>query len=191
MRNALILASLALAVPLAGCGSEKAGETPAAAGRAETDGTIASTLADAANLTTVSSAIGDAGLTGVFDGPGSYTLLAPDDEAFAKLGGGAQGLTTPERRAELVAVLRGHILPGHLSTEAIGKAIDAKKGPVTITTLGESTVEFARSGDGFTVTGADGSVARIAGQPMVASNGVVLPLDGLIKKPEPAAAAAQ
>ncbi|MFA9199628.1 MAG: fasciclin domain-containing protein [Cypionkella sp.] len=174
-------AALLAAVPLAGCGEKaergEAGETGAVDER-----TLAVAIADAPGLTTVAGALTEAGLAGVFDGPGSYTLLAPDDDAFARLEGQVPALGDPARRAELVAILRGHVLPGHLTPDAIRQAIAARKGPVTVTNLADGLVTFTAEGDSLTVTGADGSKARLSGTPLVVSNGVVLPLDGVIKQ---------
>lgn len=180
------IAAAALLASLAGCGDSDKGvdETSASTGNAG-QRTLASAIGNAPGLTTISGALSEAGLAGVFDGPGSYTVLAPDDDAFAKLGDDGRTLTDAERRAELVAVLRGHILPGHLTPDAIRKAIARENGPVTVRNLADGSVTFAASGDAITVSGADGAKAAIDGEALVASNGVVLPLDGLIKKAEP------
>lgn len=181
------LAALAgVGISLSGCGNDAAAPAPPTVSEDDVgDRTLATAIGDAPGLTTLSAALSDAGLAGVFDGPGSYTVLAPDDDAFARGGNGSPALTDPSRRAELVAVLRGHILPGHLTPEAIRKAIAAKKGPVAMTTLADGTVTFAAEGDKLTVTGPDGSKATIDGAALIASNGVALPLDGLVKRTEP------
>jgi uncharacterized surface protein with fasciclin (FAS1) repeats len=185
MRKTRVLGAIAAAavlVPLGACSDKQAG-TPAATDTAAqpANQTLAAAISGAPGLTTVSTALSEAGLGDVFDGPGSYTVLAPDDDAFAKLGAQGKSLTEPSHRAELVALLRGHILPGHLTPDAIRKAIGEKKGPVTMRTLGNGTVTFSAEGDAITASGADGTKARIDGAPLVASNGVVLPLDGVVK----------
>jgi len=185
-RHIATAAALAALIPLGAC-SQGADDAPAA----ESDGegeTLAAAIGGAPGLTTLSDALSGAGLADVFDGPGSYTVLAPDDDAFATLGEDGKALTDPANRAELVAILRGHILPGHLTPDAIKKAIADKKGPVTMTTLADGEVTFAAAGDAITVTGEDGAKATIDGEALVASNGVVLPLDGFIKSAEPAPA---
>lgn len=181
-------AALAMLGPLAGCGAEQGGGDEVATGVNDTNRTLATAIGGAPGLTTISGALSEAGLGSVFDGPGSYTLLAPDDDAFGKLDDKGKMLSEAEHRAELVAILRGHILPGHLTPDAIKKAIAAKKGPVTMTTLADSTVTFAAAGDTISVSGEDGTKATIDGEALIASNGVVLPIDGLVKATEPAPA---
>ena len=187
-RSFAAAAALAAAASLGACSQgDDSGATATATGNADAGHrTLAATIGSAPGLTTVSTALSEAGLADVFDGPGSYTLLAPDDDAFAKVDNKA--LTDPANRAELVAVLRGHILPGHLTPDAIKKAIADKKGPVQMRTLADSMVTFSADGDVLTATGADGAKAKINGAALVASNGVVLPLDGLVKSATPAKA---
>jgi uncharacterized protein (AIM24 family) len=50
-------------------------------------------------------------------------------------------------------------------------------------TLGDGMVTFSVDGDVITATGTDGTKAKIDGAALVASNGVVLPLDGVVKSP--------
>lgn len=181
-------AALAVLAPLAGCsGGESTGE---GGQEAPVSGTLAATISNESELSTVSDALSEAGLADVFDGPGSYTILAPNDDAFAGLGEDGKTLTNEEHRAELVAVLRGHILPGHLTPDSIRKAIATKSGPVTVTTLDDEQVTFSADGDTITVAGADGAKATIDGEALIANNGVVLPVDGFVKRAAPVPASA-
>ncbi len=186
MRNIRLIAAIAAAaalVPLGACSKNDASSPAATA--SEGNRTLAAAIGSAPGLTTVSTALSEAGLADVFDGPGSYTVLAPDDDAFAKLGKDGAMLTDPAHRAELVAILRGHILPGHLTPEAIRQAIADKKGPVSMRNLADGMVTFAADGNSITATGPDGAKAKIDGDALIASNGVVLPLDGLVKTTQP------
>jgi uncharacterized surface protein with fasciclin (FAS1) repeats len=182
-RSAAAALALVALVPLGAC--SKVDDNDAGQDTGKVDRTLASAIAGAPELSHVASALSDAGLAGVFDGPGSYTVLAPDDDAFAKLGEREDELTSDEEKPVLVAVLRDHILPGHLTVDAIRKAIENKGGPVEMRTLGEGTVKFSLAGDAIAVAGDDGMHAKIDGTPLAASNGVVIPIDGLLKAPQP------
>lgn len=176
-------AALALAVSLSGCApAESEGASEEQAGQA-TGRTLAAAIAGAPELSTIARALTEAGLADVFDGPGSYTVLAPNDQAFAALGAGDEAITEPARRAELVAILRGHILPGHLTPDAIRQAIEAKKGPVTMRTLDDRMVTFATDGQKITVSDGAGARATVSADTIVATNGVVLPVDAMVKRP--------
>lgn len=184
-RTALAALSLLAIVPLGAC--SKADDEAAGTEEPAVDRTLAAAISDAPGLTNVSSALSDAGLVGIFDGPGSYTVLAPDDDAFSTLGEGKDELTSPDGKPILVAVLRDHIVPGHMTPDAIRDAIERKGGPVEVRTLGDGTVRFAASGEDIVITGEDGMRAKVNGAALAASNGVVIPIDGLLKKPQPIA----
>jgi len=180
-----------LMVPLAACsgGGDETSDKASTTVADKTTRTLASVVAGQNELSQVSDAMSDAGLAGVFDGPGSYTVLAPENSAFEALGEAGKTLTDAAHRPELVAVLRDHVLPGALTTKAIETAIVENNGSVEMRTLGGSTVSFAQKDGQITVTGADGSSAMLDGQPIVASNGVVMPISGLVKKAAPPATA--
>ena len=142
--------------------------------------TLAAALGMNDELGTLRKAIDQSELAGVFDGPASYTILAPDDAAFDALGDDGAALFEDEQRPMLVAILRAHLLPGHLTPEAIGESIDRNGGPVTMTSLGETEVTFTKSGDVITVSAGDGAAAQIAGTAIAANNGVVIPVDTVL-----------
>jgi uncharacterized surface protein with fasciclin (FAS1) repeats len=147
------------------------------------DETLASVVEDADGLSTVSGVLGDAGLEQVFDGAAAYTLFAPQDAAFDALGEAGEELRTAEQRAAMVAILRDHIVPGYLTPDDIANAIEmADDGSVEMRTMGDRTLTFTGERDAITVTAEDGASARFAGDALRASNGVAIPLDGLLRK---------
>lgn len=181
LRSSLILAgALAFAMPLAACsGSDDDAASPEVGNE-----TLASALADGTGIDMMSDALKDTGLAQVFDGTAAYTVLAPNDEAFAVLEP-KDGEDTDEesRRAIVAAVLREHVLPGALSPTDIENAIAAQGGPVKIRTMGEGTVSFSMDGDALTITDEEGETATMVGDPILASNGVVIPIDTVLKQP--------
>ena len=151
--------------------------------------TLASLVSDADGMSTVSDVLGEAGLSQVFDGAAAYTLFAPQDGAFEELGEAGDDLRSPEQRAAMVAILRDHIVPGYLTPDDIANAVEmADDGSVEMRTMGDHVLTFTGEGDVITVTSEDGSKASFAGDALRASNGVAIPLDGVLKKvaPQPA-----
>jgi hypothetical protein len=49
-------------------------------------------------------------------------------------------------------------------------------------TMGDHTLTFTRSNDTITVTSEDGASAEFAGEALRASNGVAIPLDGVLRE---------
>jgi len=177
----LAAAAAAALLALAACsgGEDEAGGSDTAE---PSDATLVQAISQADQLSTVAGALGDTGLSQVFDGAGAYTIFAPNDEAFAKLGDAGEGLSDPEQRAVMAAILRDHIVPGYLTPADIEAAINSKGGAVVVETMGNHLLRFTRDDDGLRVTGEDGSSASVAGSAVKASNGVAMPIDGLLKK---------
>jgi uncharacterized surface protein with fasciclin (FAS1) repeats len=180
LRGSLALAAAAALLPLAAC-SDKAGHDKAAT-TAPSGDTLAEAMSKEDRLSSLAAALRDTGLSQVFDNAGSYTIFAPTNAAFAKLGDAGKALRQPDQRAVLTAVLRDHIVPGYLTPDDIGTAIDAEGGQVEVQTMGDHELTFTRDGDGYRVAAEDGSSATIAGTVTRASTGVAIPLDGVLKK---------
>lgn len=188
-----IAAATAMMLGLAACSTEEKGEETAARSEDTSGKTLATLIAADGDLSTVEGALSDAGLSQVFDGAAAYTFLAPTDAAFDKLAEAGAELRSPEQRAAMVAVLRDHIVPGYLTPSDIQNAIklsDDKS--VEMKTMGDHTLTFTGDGEAITVTSQDGATARFAGEALRASNGVAIPIDGLLKATSaPAQASAQ
>ena len=173
------LASAALLM-LGGCGSPSS-KSQATTIEASRD-TLTEAIAASSNLSVIASALGQTGLAQVFDGAGAYTIFAPTDAAFKTLGTVGDELRKPDQTAALAAVLRDHVVPGYLTPADIEAAIASKGGSVKVDTMGDHSLTFSQSADGIEVTSEDGSSAHIAGAAIKASNGVAIPLDGVLKK---------
>ena len=122
-----------------------------------------------------------AGLDATLAGPGPYTVIVPDDAAFAKLPEGTlDGWMKPESRTELTRVLTYHILPGTVLASDIGKAIDAGNGKAVLATMGGGTLTATRDGDKIILTDGDGHKATMAGTDETLANGVIHRVDGVL-----------
>ena len=182
MTRTLCAALLPLGLVVSACSSEP--ETPMAAASTE-NGTLAEAIAGSEELSTLSTALGDAQLSDVFDGTGAYTVLAPTNAAFEALGAGGQSLMTEEQRPVLVGVLREHVLPGHLTAEAIGTAIENGGGSATMTTLGGGTVTFTGKAGRMTVSHSSGASAELLDGGLNAGNGSALPINAVLAGASP------
>ena len=168
---------------LAASACTKPADQTGAVAVAKPDSSLTETIAGDAQFKTLAAGLKSTGLDGVFSGKGDYTLLAPTEAAFSALGDKALGLTKSDQTPILAAVLRGHVIPGMLTTDDIAKAIAANDGkPISMRTMGTGSVSFARNGSDFNVTADDGSTAKLAGAGMTASNGEVLPISAVLKK---------
>lgn len=142
--------------------------------------TVAALVGDEGNLSTMARELKDTGLSAVLDSQASYTLLAPTDEVFEGIEAGEALLSDDTQGAIVAAILREHMVPGALTPEAIKQAIADNGGPVTVRSFGEGDLNFALEGETILVSGPEGEQARMASGALVGSNGVVIPLDGLI-----------
>ncbi len=179
MRPSLMAIAAAGLLGLSACGEADAPERLSADATVTVqNGTIAASLGDIGELRTVSAALADTQLAPVLDGNGDYTLLAPTDAAFTALGDKAEALRRANNRPLMIAVLRGHILPGQVTTDSIKAAIARKKGSVTMQTMGGTSVTFIENGEDITV--GNGASTATIGQSATASNGAILTIDKVL-----------
>lgn len=104
-----LLASLAAAVLMV---------SPAFA--AEKD--IVDTAVGAGKFNTLVAAVKAAGLVETLKGEGPFTVMAPTDDAFAKLGEETiKELLKPENKAKLAGILTYHVIPGKVMAADVVK----------------------------------------------------------------------
>jgi len=178
------LLALTAAALLGACSGKSSPDasTSGSAAAAEPTGNLTEALGDRPDLSTVRAALKDTGIATAFEGKASYTLLAPTDGAFAKLGESGKALMQEEDRAALAQVLRDHTLPGTVTLDDINAAVNgAKDGIAKMPSLGSGAVSFSRSGTDLVVTGPDGTSGRIDGRTVLATNGVIIPIDTVLK----------
>ncbi len=158
--------------------TEAAVEATAVAEKAVEAQTIADVAAANAELSTVVSALAAAELTEALKGAGPFTVFAPTNAAFEKLGKDkVADLLKPENKEQLIAVLKYHVVPGKIA------AVDAKGATVDLTTLNGAVVKVDGKGDVVKV-----GEASVTKTDIVASNGVVHEIDTVILPPAAEAA---
>ncbi len=133
-------------------------------------GTIVQEAQKAGQFNTLIAAAKAAGLAGVLNSPGHYTVFAPTDAAFAKLPAGTvEELLKPKNKHKLKAILLYHV---------VGKKIYAKNiphGRTHVKTLNGKSVAVKKSGHGVRV-----NRARVIAADVKASNGVIHVIDRVL-----------
>ncbi|MEO7634432.1 MAG: fasciclin domain-containing protein [Sphingomicrobium sp.] len=178
------MCSLGIAVAalgVAACDNQKSGNDTVAAQisdaqKAAGTKTIAAGLPVNSRFAAIAKA---AGLDQTLAGPGPYTVLVPDDAAFAKAPAGSLD-PTPENRAQLTGALTNMILPGTVLAADIGKAIDNGKGKAVLATMGGGTVTATKEGGNIVLTDAAGNKATVTKADDQYSNGVVHHVDAVL-----------
>ncbi len=130
---------------------------------------IVAVAAETGSFSTLLAAAKAAGLADALAADGELTVLAPTDEAFAKLPAGTvETLLKPENKAKLAAILKLHVIPGRVNAaSAVGAGVAE--------TLNGQAVVFDIAGGQLRVNGAD-----IVATDIDASNGVIHVIDSVI-----------
>lgn len=184
MKNTIWLASIAAtALALGGCERAEDGEAATLA-EDTVDQTLTASISQADGLSTVAGVITEANLAAVFDGASAYTVLAPTDDAFAELGDAAEQLTPDGDTAPMIALLRNHIVTGHLRPDDLRTALaDDEDGEVEMASVGSDPVTFMMDGDTIVARGPDGAQVRLlVDRAVEANNGVLIPVDGILRR---------
>lgn len=88
---------------------------------------IVDTAAAAGSFTVLEKVLKASGLTELLKGKGPYTIFAPTDAAFAKLNKQTlDDLLKPQNKAELIRVLKYHVVPGKVLARDASKMTAAK-----------------------------------------------------------------
>ncbi|MEK0451759.1 MAG: hypothetical protein RL088_4027 [Verrucomicrobiota bacterium] len=131
--------------------------------------TIVDVAKSAGAFKTLLAAATTAELGGVLSGEGPLTVLAPTDDAFAKLPAGTvDSLLRPENREQLVAILKNHVFSGRIT---LAKALEAREAA----SLQGSKISF-RFENGRVLVGN----AVLLNADIPASNGIIHAIDQVL-----------
>ena len=138
------------------------------------DKDIVETAMAAGQFKTLCAAVKAADLVDALKGDGPFTVLAPTDEAFAKLPKGTvETLLKPENKAKLVAILKYHVIPAKAMAADVvkldGKKVDTLEGDPIMVTVDGDTVMVNK--------------AKVVKTDIVASNGVIHVIDSVLLPP--------
>lgn len=127
-------------------------------------------------FSTLSKALKDADLVETLNADGPFTVLAPTNEAFAKISEEAlTDLKKPENKSKLAEILKYHVIEGKVMSEDLAKLSTSK-------TIQGQEIKIDAT-DGIKING-----SNMRARNMTASNGVFHAIDTVLT---PAAAAAQ
>ncbi|MCG2792476.1 MAG: fasciclin domain-containing protein [Weeksellaceae bacterium] len=128
--------------------------------------------------TTLVAAVKAAGLVETLQAPGPFTVLAPTNEAFAKLPKGTvETLVKPENKEMLTKILTYHVLAGNYSAKQIWDAVKAGNGKASMKTVEGDEVTFWTKGNNLYVKDAKGTSAKVTIADVNQSNGVIHVID--------------
>jgi uncharacterized surface protein with fasciclin (FAS1) repeats len=153
----------------------------APAGDAAAAGTIVTVAQGNPDFSTLVSAVVAAELVDTLNGPGPFTVFAPNNAAFAKIPADTlNGLLQPAQKAALAGVLTYHVVAGRVDAAALTQQIEAGGGSATLTTVQGGTLT-ARVVDGAVVlTDEKGGTSKVVATDVAASNGVIHVLDTVV-----------
>lgn len=136
------------------------------------DKDIVDTAVGAGSFKTLVAAVKAAGLVDTLKGAGPFTVFAPTDEAFAKLGDATiKDLLKAENKGKLAAILTYHVVPGKVMAADVvkldGKKVDTanKDAKATITVKGDTVMV---------------DKAKVVKTDIACSNGVIHVIDAVI-----------
>jgi transforming growth factor-beta-induced protein len=120
----------------------------------------------AGTFNTLAAALTEAELVETLQGKGPFTVMAPTDEAFAKLPKGTvENLLKPENRETLKTILLYHVIPGRVFSDQVVTLTEAP-------TAAGIKAPIKTSKDGVTVGG-----AKVVAADIETSNGVIHVID--------------
>jgi uncharacterized surface protein with fasciclin (FAS1) repeats len=133
---------------------------------------IVDTAITAGQFKTLAAALGAAGLADTLKS-GSFTVFAPNDEAFAKLPvGTVENLLKPENKDQLTAILTYHVVPGKVTAADVVKLKETK-------TVNGKMLNITVRGDAVMLND-----AKVTATDIAASNGVIHVIDRVILPPK-------
>ncbi len=142
------------------------------------DKNIVEIAASNPQFSTLVAAVKAAGLVDTLSGEGPYTVLAPTDEAFAKLGKETlNDLLKPENKEKLAAILKYHVIPGDVRAAQVvklsGKDVKtACPNEMLMVKVAGGKVQFAGK-----------TTATVVKPDIEASNGVIHVIDTVLLPP--------
>jgi len=145
------------------------------------DQTIVANASNAPDLSTLVSAVKQAGLVDTLSGAGPFTVFAPTNDAFGKVPKATlDGLMAPAGKAGLTKVLTYHVVPGTMTAADLAAKITEGKGKAMLKTVQGENLTLTMDGARVKIAGQGGSTAYVSTADVMQSNGVVHVIDGVL-----------
>lgn len=189
VKSLAIVPALALTVTACGGATEAEGtdteagtetEDTATGGDEAATGTIVEVASGNPDFSTLVTAVTAAGLGETLSGEGPFTVFAPNDAAFAKLGDAVAELTKPEAKDTLTGILTYHVVAGDVKAADVLKLIEDNGGKAEITTVNGGILTASLDGENVVLTDANGGTATVIATDVAASNGVIHVIDTVV-----------
>jgi len=143
--------------------------------------TAADVIIKTKHLSTLEAALTSADLMSTLQGAGPFTVFAPTNTAFEKLAPGVLGnLLTPASHAQLVSVLKYHVMAGKWTTRSIVKAIEIGGGKAELTTIEGKIITATMVGKIIKLTDTAGNSAMISKRNKKTSSGFIQFIDTVL-----------
>ena len=136
---------------------------------------------NSADHTTLVAAVQAAGLVETLSGAGPFTVLAPTNEAFAKLPAGTvENLLKPENKDTLVKILTCHVIAGNAMAADIMGMVDADGGKHVVKTVGGCEFTLSTKDGKVMIEDGMGNFATVTIADVKQSNGVIHVIDTVL-----------
>ena len=136
---------------------------------------------NSADHTTLVAAVTAAGLVETLSGPGPFTVLAPTNDAFAKLPAGTvESLLKPENKDTLVKILTCHVVAANAMASDIMGMIEADGGAHKFGTVGGCEFTMTTKDGKVMIEDGMGNIATVTIADVKQSNGVIHVIDTVL-----------
>jgi uncharacterized surface protein with fasciclin (FAS1) repeats len=145
------------------------------------DKNIVENAVNSADHTTLVAAVTAAGLVETLSGAGPFTVLAPTNDAFAKLPAGTvENLLKPENKDTLVKILTCHVVAANAMASDIMGMVEADGGKHKVSTVGGCEFTLMTKDGKVMIEDGQGNVATVTIADVKQSNGVIHVIDTVL-----------
>jgi len=153
--------------------------TAAPAAKADSAKDIVATLTNVAEESTLVTAVKTANLETDLKGPGPFTVLAPNNDAFNSIPKGKLDSMMKDP-TKLAVTLKAHVISGKYDKAALIKALTDGKGKATLKTVDGQTLTLSVKDKKLAITDAQGTTVEVTSFDTPATNGVIDGVNGVL-----------